>query len=112
VKTAVTLGSWSPRPDRADPGTAVIDAMTVDDLATWGEFCGWALARGHARSGEAAVIAGYLGADDAFDHAMTTFAEAYADHNGGPRRPAGRHQERPDHGPPSSLIDHRGGEAI
>jgi uncharacterized protein (DUF2252 family) len=62
-------------------GTAVIDAMTVDDLATWGELCGWALARGHARSGDPAVIAGYLGADDGFDHAMTAFAEAYADQN-------------------------------
>jgi Uncharacterized protein conserved in bacteria (DUF2252) len=55
--------------------------MTVEDLATWGELCGWALARGHARSGDPAVIAGYLGADDAFDHAMTAFAEAYADQN-------------------------------
>jgi len=62
-------------------GTAVIGAMTAEDLATWGELCGWALARGHARSGDPAVIAGYLGADDAFDHAMTTFAEAYADQN-------------------------------
>ena len=51
-------------------GGAVIDAMTVDDLAAWGELCGWALARGHARSGEPAEIAGYLGDDDAFDHAL------------------------------------------
>jgi hypothetical protein len=62
-------------------GSAVIDTMTVDDLATWGELCGWALARGHARSGDPAVIAGYLGTDDKFDHAMGTFAEAYAAQN-------------------------------
>ena len=62
-------------------GSAVIDTMTVEDLATWGELCAWALARGHARSGDPAVIAGYLGTDDAFDHAMATFAEAYADQN-------------------------------
>ena len=62
-------------------GSAVIDTMTVEDLATWGELCAWALARGHARSGDPAVIAGYLGTDDAFDHAMGTFAEAYADQN-------------------------------
>ena len=55
--------------------------MTAEDLATWGELCAWALARGHARSGDPAVIAGYLGTDDAFDHAMATFAEAYADQN-------------------------------
>ena len=53
--------------------------MTVDELATWGELCAWALARGHARSGDPAMIAGYLGTDKAFDHAMGTFAEAYAD---------------------------------
>ena len=35
--------------------------MTLEDLATWGELCAWALARGHARSGDPAVIAGYLG---------------------------------------------------
>ena len=62
-------------------GSAVIDTMTVDELATWGELCAWALARGHARSGDPAMIAGYLGTDDAFDHAMATFAEAYADQN-------------------------------
>ena len=62
-------------------GSAIIDTMTLEDLATWGELCAWALARGHARSGDPAVIAGYLGTDDAFDHAMATFAEAYADQN-------------------------------
>jgi len=58
---------------------AIVEAMTVEDLATWGELCGWALARGHARSGEPATIAAYLGEDTAFDHAMGSFAEAYAD---------------------------------
>jgi hypothetical protein len=62
-------------------GSAIIDTMTLEDLATWGELCAWALARGHARSGDPALIAGYLGTDDAFDHAMATFAEAYADQN-------------------------------
>ena len=62
-------------------GSAVIDTMTVEELATWGELCAWALARGHARSGDPAMIAGYLGTDEAFDHAMATFAEAYADQN-------------------------------
>jgi hypothetical protein len=53
--------------------------MSVQDLATWGELCGWALARGHARSGEPAIIAAYLGEDDAFDRATASFAETYAD---------------------------------
>ena len=62
-------------------GSAVIDTMTAEDLATWGELCAWALARGHARSGDPATIAGYLGTDKEFEHAMATFAEAYADQN-------------------------------
>lgn len=60
-------------------GSAVIEAMTADDLTTWAELCGWALARGHARSGDPASIAAYLGDDDAFDHAIGEFAVAYAD---------------------------------
>ena len=62
-------------------GSAVIDTMTAEDLATWGELCAWALARGHARSGDPATIAGYLGTDKEFEHAMGTFADAYADQN-------------------------------
>ncbi len=58
---------------------AVIDAMTLADLEGWGTLCGWALARGHARSGDAAAIAGYLGDDDAFAHAIGEFAARYAD---------------------------------
>jgi uncharacterized protein (DUF2252 family) len=60
-------------------GSAVIAAMSHDDLATWGELCGWALARGHARSGDPAAIAGYLGDDEEVDEALGAFAEAYAD---------------------------------
>ena len=60
-------------------GSAVIETMTLEDLATWGELCAWALARGHARSGEPSTIAGYLGTDSQFEHAMAAFAEAYAD---------------------------------
>jgi uncharacterized protein (DUF2252 family) len=62
-------------------GSAVIETMTLEELATWGELCAWALARGHARSGQPATIAGYLGTDNAFEHAIATFAEAYADQN-------------------------------
>ena len=36
-------------------------------------------ARAHARSGDAAMISGYLGEDDSFDRAITDFAEKYAD---------------------------------
>jgi uncharacterized protein (DUF2252 family) len=60
-------------------GSAVIEAMTVADLHAWGALCGWALARGHARSGAPSTIAAYLGDDHAVDHAIGEFAIAYAD---------------------------------
>ena len=53
--------------------------MTADDLEEWGELCAWALARGHARSGDPALIAGYLGDGASFGHAAGDFAAAYAD---------------------------------
>jgi sugar/nucleoside kinase (ribokinase family) len=42
-------------------------------------MCGVTLARAHARSGDAAKIAGYLGDDDTFDRALERYAAAYAD---------------------------------
>jgi uncharacterized protein (DUF2252 family) len=42
-------------------------------------LCGWALALAHAKSGDAALIAGYAGKSDALDDALATFAFAYAD---------------------------------
>jgi uncharacterized protein (DUF2252 family) len=70
---------WYVRQHQDQKGSAVVESMTAADLLTWGELCGWALARGHARSGEPATISAYLGTDDAFERAMATFAEAYAD---------------------------------
>ena len=49
--------------------------------AFYAGLCGWTLARAHARSGDAAAIASYLGTGDKFDHAMAGFAETYADQN-------------------------------
>jgi uncharacterized protein (DUF2252 family) len=43
------------------------------------EVCAWALARAHARSGNPAEIAGYLGPGAVFDDALAAFATAYAD---------------------------------
>ncbi len=50
-------------------------------LRFYGGLCGWALARAHARSGDAVAIAAYLGTSDTFDGAIADFAEAYADVN-------------------------------
>jgi len=43
------------------------------------ELTGTALARAHARTGDPAQVSGYLGTGQAFDRALTAFAEAYAD---------------------------------
>ena len=47
-------------------------------LPYYAPLCGATLARAHARSGDAARIAGYMGTSDKFDRAITRFAEAYA----------------------------------
>jgi uncharacterized protein (DUF2252 family) len=60
-------------------GSVPLEAMTPPDLADYAEYCGWALARAHAKSGDAAAISGYLGKSDAFDRAAAAFATAYAD---------------------------------
>jgi uncharacterized protein (DUF2252 family) len=62
-------------------GSAPVDVMDQATLASYGELCGWALARAHARSGDPIAMAGYLGSGDAFDRAMSSFAERYADQN-------------------------------
>ena len=48
-------------------------------LHNFAEMCGWALARAHAKSGEAPRIRGYIGKSDQFEMAVSDFALAYAD---------------------------------
>ena len=61
---------------------AKISAIPEDwDLATlqeFGKLCAWTLARAHARSGDPARIAGYLGSNSTFDDAVSEFAVEYA----------------------------------
>jgi uncharacterized protein (DUF2252 family) len=42
-------------------------------------FCGWALARAHANTGDAAALAGYMGHRNVLDKAIGQFAITYAD---------------------------------
>ena len=58
-----------------------MEAMNPSALSAYAGLCGWTLARAHARSGDAAAIASYLGTGDKFDRAMSAFAETYADQN-------------------------------
>lgn len=55
------------------------ETMDAAGLAYYAQACAWALARAHARSGDAAIMAGYMGSSDAFDEAITNFAVDYAD---------------------------------
>lgn len=56
-----------------------VDAWDGDTLAEFAGWCGGVLARAHARSGDPAVIAGYVGQGEPFDRAVTAFAERYAE---------------------------------
>ena len=51
------------------------------EMTLFTQWCGYSLALSHARSGEPAVISGYLGKGDAFDKAVAAFSVAYADQN-------------------------------
>ena len=53
--------------------------LSKSELLEYVEVCGWALARAHARTGDPAQIAGYLGKGDAFDVTVRKFAMTYAD---------------------------------
>ncbi len=54
------------------------DVLEGKALPAYATLCGRTLARAHARTGDAATIAGYLGGSDVMDDALASFAMAYA----------------------------------
>jgi uncharacterized protein (DUF2252 family) len=56
-----------------------VETFEEPQFAAFARACGWNLARAHAKSGNAAVIGGYLGKSDEFDEAIADFAKKYAD---------------------------------
>jgi uncharacterized protein (DUF2252 family) len=62
-------------------GSVDLAQIPAPYLRRYAELCGAVLARAHARSGDAAQIAGYLGQTDTFDQAMLGFALRYAGQN-------------------------------
>jgi hypothetical protein len=62
-------------------GSALVELMDPVTMHAYAELCGQALAKAHARSGDAIAITSYLGGGDSFDRAMASFAELYADQN-------------------------------
>jgi hypothetical protein len=57
----------------------LVEFFNQTTLLDYADLCGWTLARAHARSGDAAMIAGYLGKKDVFDRAVARFSRRYAD---------------------------------
>lgn len=60
-------------------GSVDVATMSTGAFPVYAGWCGWALARGHARTGDSAQISGYLGSSARFAEAIADFAEAYAD---------------------------------
>jgi uncharacterized protein (DUF2252 family) len=55
------------------------ETWTAERSLEVAESFGWVLARAHARSGDPAIISGYMGTNADFDEALSQFAVAYAD---------------------------------
>ncbi|MGD9529692.1 MAG: DUF2252 domain-containing protein [Pseudonocardia sp.] len=60
-------------------GAVVVDGLDAAGLADYAGVCGLLLAKGHARTSGASMIAGYLGGGGKADKALARFARAYAD---------------------------------
>ena len=61
--------------------SAIIEDWDIETLRLYAKMCGHALARAHARSGDSATIAGYLGTSKTFDQAIGEFAVQYTEQN-------------------------------
>ncbi|NJN00720.1 MAG: DUF2252 family protein, partial [Aquincola sp.] len=60
-------------------GTIPLEGIKAAALTDYAGIVGHLLAKGHARTGGASMIAGYVGRSDTLDRAMCRFACAYAD---------------------------------
>jgi len=60
-------------------GSINLEDLAGGGLEAYGEVCGELLARGHARSGDPLILAGYIGSGDGFAEALAKFGAAYAD---------------------------------
>lgn len=57
------------------------EGASAQQAMLYAQLCGRTLAHAHAKSGDAALISGYLGKSDVYDEAVGEFALAYADQN-------------------------------
>jgi uncharacterized protein (DUF2252 family) len=61
--------------------SVIVEGWDMRILRAYARVCAWALAKAHARSGDAAMISGYIGSSEIFDDAICEFAVEYADQN-------------------------------
>jgi uncharacterized protein (DUF2252 family) len=59
----------------------MIEIFNHNNMMGFARNCGWALARAHARSGDPAIIAGYIGKGNVLPKAIAEFADAYREQN-------------------------------
>jgi Uncharacterized protein conserved in bacteria (DUF2252) len=60
-------------------GAIVVEDINAGALADYAGICGYLLAKSHARTSGASMIAGYIGGSDKLDQMLCRFAHAYAD---------------------------------
>jgi uncharacterized protein (DUF2252 family) len=77
--TTVAGRQYYVRQFRNMKGSIALDALNSDALTDYVGICGRLLAKGHARTTGASMIAGYVGKSDKLDLAIRRFAQAYAD---------------------------------
>ena len=77
--TTVDHRQYYVRQFRDMKGAIVVDNLDGHALRDYAGICGRLLAKGHARTSGASMIAGYAGRSDRLDVAIARFARAYAD---------------------------------
>jgi uncharacterized protein (DUF2252 family) len=58
-----------------------VETFGKAEMLAYADWCGQALALSHSRSGDAAMLSGYMGTSDSFDKAIASFSFVYADQN-------------------------------
>jgi len=58
-----------------------VETFGEPEMIAYADWCGQAMALSHSRSGDAAMLSGYMGTSDTFDKAIAGFSFAYADQN-------------------------------
>ncbi|HEV8172211.1 MAG TPA: DUF2252 family protein, partial [Actinoplanes sp.] len=60
-------------------GAILVEDIDAAALGDYAGICGYLLAKSHARTSGASMIAGYIGGSDKLDQMLCRFAKAYAD---------------------------------